>query len=69
MSWVSSGKSVLTMSKSSCLETELNMLVKSTKMAARLGCSLRCCGLSMNFSMDSCIVFIIKSIPFGTPTA
>ncbi len=23
----------------------------------------------MNFSMDSCILLIMKSIPFGTPTA
>ena len=65
----SSGKSLLMMSNSSCRETELNILVRSMKMAALEGVSFRCCGLSMNFSMDSCMVLIMKSMPFGIPTA
>ena len=69
VSWVSSGKSTLMISKSSCLDTELNMFLRSTKIAALEGSSLRCCGEVMNFSIDNCIVLIIKSIPFGIPTA
>ena len=66
---MSSGKSVAIMSKSSARDTELNMLVRSTKIAAREGVCLCCCGWSMNFSMDSCMLLMMKSIPFGTPTA
>lgn len=64
-----SGKSLLMMSNSSSRETALNMLVRSTKIAALDGVSWRCCGCSMNFSMDSCIVLMMKSMPFGIPTA
>jgi len=66
---VSSGKSVAIMSNNSVLDTELNMLVRSTKIAAREGVCKWCCGWSMNFSMDNCMLLMMKSIPFGTPTA
>lgn len=65
----SSGKSLAIMSKSSCRETELNIFVRSTKTAARVGDLFSCWGWSMNRSIDICIVFIMKSIPLGTPTA
>jgi hypothetical protein len=42
VSWLSSGKSELMMSNSSCRETELNMLVRLTKIAAREGSWLFC---------------------------
>ena len=42
MKLYSSGKSVAMMSKSSCRETELNMLVRSTKIADRVGNWLCC---------------------------
>lgn len=55
--------------KSSALETELNMLVRSTKMAVRDGSSSCCWGWMMKRSIDSCMLLIMKSIPLGTPTA
>ena len=65
----SSGKSWLMMSKSSSRETALNMLVRSTKIAALDGESSLDWGETMNFSMESCMLLMMKSIPFGTPTA
>jgi len=66
---VSSGKSVAIMSNSSAHDTELNMLMRSTKNAAWEGVCLCCCGWLMNFLMDSCMLLMMKSIPFGTPMA
>ncbi len=64
-----SGKSVCMMLKSSFLETELNMLVRSINTAAREGVSPLRWGWIMNLSKESCITFIMKFIPLGTPTA
>jgi hypothetical protein len=69
MSPDSSGKSLLMISKSSLHETALNMLVRSTKMAAPDGKLFLCCHANMNFFMNSCMLLMMKSIPFGTPTA
>ena len=66
---MSSGKSVWMISKSSDRETELNMLVRSTNIAARVGVLLLCCGWVMKQSIESCILLMMKSIPLGTPTA
>ena len=57
------------MSKSSSLETLLNIFVRSRNAAARDGVSDRCCGLMMNLSMDNCIDLMMKSIPPLIPTA
>lgn len=57
------------MSNNSARETELNIFVRSTKMAALVGVKSFCCGWSMNRSMDNCMLFMIKSIPLGIPTA
>ncbi len=65
----SSGKSLLMISNSSSRETALNMLVRSTKMAAHDGKSFLCCHAMMNFLMDSCMLLMMKSVSFGTPTA
>ncbi len=65
----SSGKSLLMISKSSLCETALNMLVRSTKMAVRDGTLFLCGCAMMIFLMDSCMLSMMKSIPFGTPTA
>jgi hypothetical protein len=51
----SSGKSLLMISKSSLRETALDMLVRSTKMAAREGKLFLCCHVMMIFLMDSCM--------------
>ena len=69
MSPDSSGKSLLMISKSSLHETALNMLVRSTKMAACDGELFLCCCVMMILLMDSCMLLMMKSIPFGTPTA
>ena len=69
VSGISSGKCLRMMSKSSSLETLLNMLVRSMNAAARDGVSDRCCGVMMNLSMDSCIDLMMKSIPPLIPTA
>ena len=66
---MSSGKSVAIMSKSSARDTELNMLVRSTKIAALDGVRLFCCGELINFSIERCMDLMMKSIPFGMPTA
>lgn len=57
------------MSNSSALETELNMFVRSTNTAALVGVVSFRSGWSMNRSMDRCILLMMKSIPFGIPTA
>ena len=57
------------MSKSSSLETLLNILVRSRNTAAREGVFDHCCGLMMNLSMDNCIDLMMKSIPPLIPTA
>ncbi len=69
MSPDSSGKYLLMISKSSSRETALNMLVRSTKMAARDDKLFLCCCVMMNYSMDSCVLLMMMSIPFGTPNA
>ena len=57
------------MSKSSSRDMLLNMLVRSMNAAARDGSFDCCCGLMMYFSMDSCIAFMMKSMPPLMPTA
>lgn len=57
------------MSNSSVRDTALNMLVRSTKIAALDGVKLFCCGELINFSIERCMDLMIKSIPFGMPTA
>ena len=69
MSPDSFGKSLLMISKSSSREIALKMLVRSTKMAAPDGKLFLCCRAMMNFLMDSCMLLMMKSIPFGTHTA
>ncbi len=69
MSPDSSEKSLLMRSKSSLHETALNMLVRSTKMTVHDGKLFLCCRAIMNFSTDSCMLLMTKSIPFGTLTA
>lgn len=69
MSGVSSGKCVCIMSKSSSLDTRLNIFVRSMKTAARVGEDPDFCGVMMNFSIESCIDFMMKSIPPSIPTA
>ncbi len=65
----SSGKSLLMISKSCLCETALNMLVRLTKMAVRDGKLLLCCHAMMNFLINSCMLLMMKSILFRTPTA
>lgn len=57
------------MSKSSARDTELNMFVRSTNMAARDGSVSFSSGCSIKRSIDNCILLMMKSIPLGTPTA
>jgi hypothetical protein len=59
---------LLMTSKSSLHETALNMLVRSTKMTSHDGKLFFCCCAMMNFLMDSCMLIMMKSIPFRTPT-
>ena len=66
---MSSGKFVLMISKSSSLETLLNMLVRSMKSAARVGVVSWCCGWMMWRSIESWMVLMMKSMPPATPTA
>ena len=64
-----SGKCVCMMLKSSSLETMLNILVRSTKTAALDGVFDCSCGLMMNFSIESCMALMMKSIPPSILTA
>ena len=66
---LSSGKWDAIMFVSSWRETLLNILVRSAKMAARLGRCLFFCGCLMNLSTDKNIALIMKSMPPFTPTA
>ena len=55
MRGANSGKSDLMMWKSSARDTELNMFVRSTKMAALVGVSFLLCGCVINRSIESCM--------------
>ncbi len=60
--WVSpdsSGKSLLMISNSSSRETVLNMLIRSTKMAACDGKLFLCCHVMMEFAIDSCMLLMM----------
>ncbi len=65
----SSGKEVAMTFLDFSHETLLNWFVKSKKIVARVGRQPDCCGLSIHFSMASCMAFTTKSEPSGMPTA
>jgi hypothetical protein len=65
----SSGKEVAMTFLNSSRATLLNWFVKSKNIAVRVGRQLVCWGMSIYFSMESCIAFTTKSDPSGTPTA
>ena len=63
------GKEVsITLKNSSC-ETLLNWLVRSKKMAARVGSLLEHWGQLISFSIESCIAFTTKLLLLATPAA
>ena len=55
--------------RNSVREIELNMLVRSRNIAARVGGSPADCLVVMYFSMARWMELIIVSLPLGTPTA
>ena len=65
----SSGKDDAMTLRNSVREIELNMLVRSRNIAARVGGSPADCLLVIYFSMARWMELMIVSLPFGIPTA
>ena len=55
--------------KNASRETLLNWLVRSKKIAAREGRMSFDWGREIYFSTCNCIVFMMRFVPFGVPTA
>jgi hypothetical protein len=55
--------------KSSVCETELKILVRSAKIDDHDRSEFCFCGKLINFSMESCMVLMMKSMLLGVPTA
>jgi len=65
---ISGNESAMTL-KNASWETLLNWLVRSKKTATREGGMPVDWGREIYFSTCSCIVLIIRCVPFGVPTA